>query len=333
MRTILTIVLLALCAPAFAQVRVQPIGTIAGGSSCPALTAGTYGSMTTATVLTVDADGCLSAVSTVTPRAAGTLTASAPFTFSQTWNDAGVAFRGFNVAVTNTASAAASYPFTVHGGAAGTTSLFVVDKVGNIHLAGGPAGAGGGSLFFYWGNLSDGATTVGVFSPDNTGNLRWTGLAMTIEKLYFHNNFNFNFGLRPLTSGSACLWMNVTAYSETCSLTLDATNDVHVSSRALTAPKFGATSSAPSISGDATLVSGSYDVQGKISSTVTAAGSAVLTFGTAFATAPSCFAANETADLQNNGHDGTKAVSTTTTVTITGVWASGDKIAYACIGK
>jgi hypothetical protein len=44
---------------------------------------------------------------------AGTLTASTPFTFSQTWNNAAVAFSGLVVDCTNTASEASSYPLQV----------------------------------------------------------------------------------------------------------------------------------------------------------------------------------------------------------------------------
>jgi hypothetical protein len=49
---------------------------------------------------------------------AGTLTANAPFTFSQTWNNAAVAFSGLVVDCTNTASAAGSYPLDIRVGGA-----------------------------------------------------------------------------------------------------------------------------------------------------------------------------------------------------------------------
>lgn len=57
---------------------------------------------------------------------AGTLTASAPFTFTQTWNNGAVVFQGLNVRVLETASDAFSSSFQVFGGAAGTTSRFCV---------------------------------------------------------------------------------------------------------------------------------------------------------------------------------------------------------------
>lgn len=69
-------------------------------------------------------------------NALGTITASAPATFSQTWNNAAVAFGGLQVAITDTASAAGALPFQVLGGAAGTTNLFSVDKSGNGVYAG-----------------------------------------------------------------------------------------------------------------------------------------------------------------------------------------------------
>lgn len=93
------------------------------------------------------------------------------------------------------------------------------------------------------------------------------------------------------------------------------------------ANKLAGLASAPAIAGDATLVVNSTDVQGKIVSTVTGVMTATLTFGTAYAVAPSGSATNETtANL-------TRAVSTTTTLVVTGTTVTGDVISYSVIGR
>ncbi len=57
----------------------------------------------------------------------GTVTTSQPIiNATQTWNAGGVTFAGVKIAISNTASAAASLPFQVLGGAAGATNLFSV---------------------------------------------------------------------------------------------------------------------------------------------------------------------------------------------------------------
>lgn len=60
----------------------------------------------------------------------GTL-ATAGITHQQTWSSAGATCRGVEVKVTDTASAAASTPFRVCTGTAGTTQVFALDKDGN----------------------------------------------------------------------------------------------------------------------------------------------------------------------------------------------------------
>ena len=52
---------------------------------------------------------------------------------SQTWNAAGIAFKGADWTITDTASAAGSLAFRIRGGAAGTTSLLEVTKAGTIY--------------------------------------------------------------------------------------------------------------------------------------------------------------------------------------------------------
>lgn len=79
------------------------------------------------------AGGTMTGALAVTP---GTL-ATTGLRLAQTWNSAGVTCRGLEVAVTNTASAAASTLFRVCGGASGTTEYFAVNAAG--WLTGPPA--------------------------------------------------------------------------------------------------------------------------------------------------------------------------------------------------
>lgn len=71
---------------------------------------------------------------------AGTLTANAPMTVKQTWNNAAVAFDGFKVDITDTASAAASKPFSVGIGgverfSVGKSSLNWSDGVQSLSIS------------------------------------------------------------------------------------------------------------------------------------------------------------------------------------------------------
>lgn len=82
----------------------------------------------------------------------------------------------------------------------------------------------------------------------------------------------------------------------------------------------------PSIAGNATLNTGSADSAGKVTATGTGASTAVITFGTAFARAPACYATNETTAVL------ARAVSTTSTLSIAGALVSGDVVSYGCLG-
>lgn len=57
--------------------------------------------------------------------------ANAALSIAPTWNTSGVAL-GLDLTVTDTASGAGSLPLRVRGGAAGTTTLFSIDKSGNM---------------------------------------------------------------------------------------------------------------------------------------------------------------------------------------------------------
>jgi hypothetical protein len=86
--------------------------------------------------------------------------------------------------------------------------------------------------------------------------------------------------------------------------------------------------SAPAVSGScgtSPSVAGT-DSAGKLTTGTVAPTSCTLTFSKAWGTAPSCFAQNETtANL-------VKAISTTTTVILSGTFVASDVLSYACIG-
>ena len=85
-------------------------------------------------------------------------------------------------------------------------------------------------------------------------------------------------------------------------------------------------SGTPGIAGNATLNTNSKDSAGKVTTTGTGASTIVLTFSIAFSNAPACTATNETtANL-------TRAISTTTTLTINATIVTGDVISYSCLG-
>lgn len=87
----------------------------------------------------------------------GTVTTSQPIiAATQTWNAGGVTFAGVSIAISNTASAAASLPFQVLGGAAGATNLFSVRIDG---------------LATVTGNMTVTGTVTSTFSGNLTGNV------------------------------------------------------------------------------------------------------------------------------------------------------------------
>lgn len=109
--------------------------------------AGTY------PVVTVNAQGLITAGSA--SFASGTIVASAPWTFTQTWNNAGVTFNGILENITDTASNAASLLMDLQVAAA---SKWKVTKAGNVTAAG--TGTYAGLLTASAGVSS----TTGVFS-------------------------------------------------------------------------------------------------------------------------------------------------------------------------
>jgi hypothetical protein len=77
--------------------------------------------------------------------ASGTITSSTPWNWTQTWNAAGVTFRGVEYVFTETASAAASTYARWLGGAAGTTVEFAINKGGTVLANGNYTGTAGTS--------------------------------------------------------------------------------------------------------------------------------------------------------------------------------------------
>jgi hypothetical protein len=75
--------------------------------------------------------------------AIGTITTSKPLAVTQTWNDAGVTFTGFDVNITDTASAAGSFLANLRVAGA---SKFSVNKAGDVVAAGTLKVATGGAV-------------------------------------------------------------------------------------------------------------------------------------------------------------------------------------------
>lgn len=67
----------------------------------------------------------------------GTVTVSTPLVnATQAWNASGTTFRGIDITITDTASAAASTPFRIRGGASGTTDLLNLNRAGTLVVGG-----------------------------------------------------------------------------------------------------------------------------------------------------------------------------------------------------
>lgn len=97
------------------------------------------GTLTGTTLKSTVVTSSLTSVGTLTGLsvASGSLSASTPFTFTQTWNNAGTTFEGITFVITDTNSAAGSLALKILGGAAGTTHLLDLTKGGNLLLTAG----------------------------------------------------------------------------------------------------------------------------------------------------------------------------------------------------
>lgn len=105
----------------------------------------------------VDANG------TMTMAAGVATTAVAAAAITQTWGNAAIAFPGWKLVVTDTASAAGSMLMQVLGGPGGATLFLGLDKAGNLkapnHVASAAAVSGGAGTVAYGGTTQ---TTVGA---------------------------------------------------------------------------------------------------------------------------------------------------------------------------
>lgn len=85
-----------------------------------------------------------------------------------------------------------------------------------------------------------------------------------------------------------------------------------------TAPGISSCGTSPSISGS--------DAAGKATIGTAPGTSCVITFNVAYTNAPACFSNDETTSILS------RAVTTTTTLTLNGVFVGGDVVSYGCIG-
>lgn len=248
--------------------------------------------------------------------ARGTLTDSNPFTWTQTWNDGSEQFFGFNVDITDTASAASSSYVRMR---VGVNRIFDISKNGQVNF---------GAHAIYFGNSSN------YYGQG-------TSLTTTNNTLIFNatgQNYNFGAGAVDAIVGSFQGQAGMQFTGSGTALCLRSTNVCRFNHNTtsggwesttlpVTAIKLGGVTQTPTVTGDATKNANSFDVQGKVTSTATGSVTITVTFGTAYAVAPSCFATNETAGTHQ------RTATTTTALTITGSATTGDVIAYACIGR
>ena len=91
----------------------------------------------------------------------GTVTSSSPvFSWTQTWNNSGVTFKGVRYVITDTASASGSLAVEVLGGASGTTPLMSVTKGGLIQAGDGSTLGGTANTAFF--RDVGGAANIGI---------------------------------------------------------------------------------------------------------------------------------------------------------------------------
>lgn len=128
----------------------------------------------------------------------GTVTTSQPImAATQTWNAGGVTFAGVSVAISNTASAAASLPFQVLGGAAGATNLFSVRIDGLVTTAAGITAAG---TVTTTGLIhTDTALSIGAALTPSSGNMGWNETGVRTWQL----GYAASSGKLSLTSGDS----------------------------------------------------------------------------------------------------------------------------------
>lgn len=128
---------------------------------------------------------------------AGTATTDVQaLSLTQTWNNAGVTFTGAKYVITDTASGANSLAWQILGGAAGSTNLLSVGKVGRVVTGGAlvvgtggdyiAGGTGAGAQVSIYGSEADNAATQLIFGQSSVGAkpmLRWGGVSSSFAAI------------------------------------------------------------------------------------------------------------------------------------------------------
>lgn len=177
-----------------------------GSSGAPTFRAVVNGDLPTSGVVagsypyvTVNAQGVITAGST--SLASGTLTASAPWTYTQTWNSGGVTFTGFLENITDSASAAGSLLMDLQ---VGGVSKWKVSKAGNVTVVGTETIAGLLTASAGW-TVPTGQTTV-VTDTD----------ALSVGSNKISNTLTFTCaGLSATSASGDCVFVADRAYQVT----------------------------------------------------------------------------------------------------------------------
>ncbi len=153
------------------------------------------------------------------------------------------------------------------------------------------------------------ATNADAFKMANTGGIGWSGTGA------------------PSGGSDTGLTRNAAGVVEVNNGTLNTLRDLKL--RNLNANNHiessGAAPAVTSCGGSPGIVG--TDVAGKVTIGSAPGTSCVLTFAVAYTNAPACVTSDETTAIL------TRATSTTTTVTLSGVFIAGDVVAYQCIGR
>lgn len=267
----------------------------------------------------------------------GTLTgSSAPlYTDSQTWNNGATTFKAIQHNVTNTASVAgnnnADSGSTLEAWAVGGTDVVKLNYQGRFVLT--PRGGLGGSSQPSLGWIGGG--TVG-FDYDTTRNhIYIIGSGATKPGAIGNGGFNSasdaGFKWSANTDGGANpdtgLCRNAAGVVEMNNGTCGTLRDYKYrhSLGGGTAPTVADTSANSCGSGTETIAGS--DERGRVTVIGSSGTSCTVTFGTAYGTAPVCFAADETSGVML-----APPVTTTTTTILAGTFAQNDVIRYSCGG-
>lgn len=268
-----------------------------------------------------------------------TQTASFPLiNMTQTWNNSGVAFNGINLNITNTASAASSTYMVFQTGANVNVTLRrdASLSLGTNDLTGITAsGIKAAGLIVYSSGPIDFSSAAGTgadltLTRDAAQTLaqRRTTNAQTY-RLYetFTDASNYERGAFTMGSDALTLaWETAGTGTDNGHVTLlpAGTGSIqfalsgHVRGTGTAPTVGGSCGTSPSIVGT--------DLGGKLTTGTVAPTSCTITYARAYTNAPSCAANNETtANL-------VKAISTTTTLILSGTFVASDVLTWICVG-